>query len=149
MVRQFSTHSGKWLLAVFVLIFSGALFAADDDIEDIIERISPPGSVCLIGDACAGGATVASAGGAGSGPSDPVQIYNTYCVACHGSGANNAPVLGDAAMWQPRLEKGMDTLYENAINGLNNNAMPAKGLCMACSDEAIMATVDYLVDSVQ
>lgn len=149
MVRQLSTQSGKWLIAAFALVFSGVLFAADDDIEDIIERISPAGSVCLIGDACAGGATVASSGGAGGGPTDPVQIYNTYCVACHGSGANNSPVLGDAAAWQPRIEKGIDTLYENAINGFNNNAMPAKGLCMACSDEAVMATVDYMVDAVQ
>jgi len=143
--RQITTFSGKWLIAVLVL-FSGALFAASDD--DIAERIAPPGSVCLIGDSCASGVTVASSGG-GSGPSDPQEIYNTYCVACHGSGANNSPILGDAAAWEPRIEKGIETLYENAINGFNNNAMPAKGLCMACSDDAVMATVDFMVDAVE
>jgi cytochrome c5 len=149
-VRHSVSFTGKWLISTLVLMFSGVLFAASDDasFDDIIERITPPGSVCLVGDACASGVTVASAGG-GNGPQDPMQIYNTFCVACHGSGANNSPIMGDAAAWQPRLEKGMDTLYENAINGFNNNAMPAKGLCMSCSDEAVRATVDYILSDVQ
>lgn len=138
--------SDKWLVTLAVLAFSGAASAASN--EDIIERISPVGSVCLIGDACAGGATVASAG-SGNGPQDPEMIYNTYCVACHGTGANDSPIMGDAEAWAPRLDKGIDTLYENAINGFNENAMPAKGLCMACSDEAVRATVDYILSAVQ
>ena len=66
---------------------SGALLAASGDMdhEDIIERIAPPGTVCLVGEACASGVQVAVAGG-GSGPQDPQQIYNTYCTACHTTG---------------------------------------------------------------
>ena len=145
MVHQSLTTSGKWLAAVLVLVSSGTLFAASDD--DIIARIAPAGSVCVIGDACAGGATVASA--AGGGAEDPTQVYNTYCVACHGTGANNSPIMGDAAAWQPRVDKGLGTLYENAINGFNNGAMPPKGLCMGCSNETIQATVDYILSALQ
>ena len=141
-----SAFSGKWLMAAIMMVFSGLLFAASDD--KIIERIAPAGSVCVVGDSCAGGLAVASTAG-NSASQDPQQTYNTYCVACHGSGANNSPIMGDAAAWQPRLEKGLDTLYENAINGFNNNAMPAKGLCMSCSDEDVMATVDYILAEVQ
>lgn len=146
MVKHLLTTSGKWLVAALALVISGTLVAASDD--DIIARIAPAGSVCVIGDSCAGGATVASASG-GSGPQDPMQVYNTYCVACHGTGANNSPIMGDAAAWQPRLQKGMDTLYESAINGFNNNTMPPKGLCMACSDDTIRATVDYILSEVR
>ena len=130
-------------------MLSASLFAASNDasFNDIIARIAPPGSVCVIGDACAGGATAPVAGG--SGTEDPMQVYNTFCVACHGTGANNSPIMGDAAAWQPRIEKGIDTLYENAINGFNNNTMPPKGLCMNCSDETIRATVDYILAEVQ
>jgi cytochrome c5 len=133
-------------VAAFLLVFSGALFAASND--KIIERIAPAGSVCMIGDSCAGGVSVASAGGA-AGALDPEQTYNTYCVACHGTGANNSPVLGDAAAWQPRIDKGLDTLYSNAVNGFNNGAMPVKGLCMSCSDDDVKAAVDYILSSVQ
>ena len=57
--------------------------------------------------------------------------------------------MGNTEAWQPRIEKGIDTLYQNAINGFNNNAMPAKGLCMDCSDDALRATVDYILSAVQ
>jgi cytochrome c5 len=57
--------------------------------------------------------------------------------------------MGDAVAWQPRIDKGLDVLYQNSINGFNNNAMPAKGLCMSCSDEDIQATVDYILSAGQ
>lgn len=147
MVKHPVTSPGRWLAALLVLVFSGTLYAAAN--EDIIARIAPAGSVCVIGDACAGGATAAASSGSSGGSQDPMQVYNTYCVACHGTGANNSPVRGDVAAWEPRLEKGLDTLYQNAINGFNNNAMPPKGLCMDCSEDTIRATVDYIIADVQ
>ena len=137
----------------FGLLFSALVFSASDegaepDYADIIERIAPAGSVCLVGESCAGGAVTVASVSTGGGQ-NPEQVYNTYCVACHGTGANNSPIMGDAAAWQPRLDQGMETLYQNAINGLNNNAMPAKGLCMACSDDDIRATVDYILSALQ
>jgi cytochrome c5 len=134
------------LFTLLVLVASSTAFAASSD--DVISRIAPVGTVCLIGDSCAGNTTVTVAGN-GGGSQDPEQIYNTYCVACHGSGVNNSPIMGDAVAWQPRIDKGLDVLYQNAINGFNNNVMPAKGLCMSCSDEDLQATVDYILSAGQ
>ncbi|MBI5447354.1 MAG: c-type cytochrome [Gammaproteobacteria bacterium] len=80
---------------------------------------------------------VSSGAGLGKG------IYETYCAACHASGAAGAPVVGDQAAWAPRIKIGMDALYHNAINGIN--AMPAKGTCTSCTDQEIQAAVQYMV----
>ena len=141
--------TARWLMATLAPFLSGAVLAAEAaDHSDIIERIAPVGSVCLVGDPCAGSVGVAAVAGGGANQ-NPEQVYNTYCVACHGSGANNSPIMGDAAAWQPRIDKGMEELYLNAINGYNNNAMPAKGLCMGCTDEEVRATVDYILSALQ
>jgi cytochrome c5 len=129
-------------LTMITLLVSGFSMAARED--DIRERLQPAGTVCVMGNSCAAGMAVAGSGD--SGPKDPQQVYQTYCFACHGTGANNSPVLGNAEQWNPRIEKGLDALYESAVNGFNNNAMPAKGLCMDCSAEDIHATVDYMLD---
>ena len=57
-------------------------------------------------------------------------------------------MMGDVAAWEPRLAKGMDVLYDSVFNGLAPG-MPARGLCMACSDEDLKAIVDYMVASVE
>jgi cytochrome c5 len=59
----------------------------------------------------------------------------------------SAPRLGNASDWAPRIEKGMDTLHDHAINGFN--MMPAKGGRADLSDEDIMAAVDYMVSQAQ
>ena len=73
------------------------------------------------------------------------RVYMQSCWACHNSGAAGAPKVGTAADWAPRIEKGMDTLLANAINGIN--AMPAKGLCFTCTDDDLRDLVQYMVDS--
>lgn len=103
----------------------------------IAERIAPPGEVVEQGVA------TATAGSARSG----ADIYQAKCVTCHGTGAAGAPKLGDKAAWEPRIGKGMDTLYASAIGGFLG--MPPKGLCMDCSDAELQATVDYMVENSQ
>lgn len=75
--------------------------------------------------------------------------YMQSCFACHSSGAAGAPKVGpgNAAEWTPRLEKGMEAVVANAINGLNT--MPPKGLCFNCTDEDLAALVEYMVESSQ
>jgi cytochrome c5 len=65
-------------------------------------------------------------------------------MACHTTGAAGAPMLGDAEAWNERLEKGMDQVLANAINGVG--AMPARGLCMSCSDDDLQALIDYMIE---
>ncbi|GMG85959.1 c-type cytochrome [Biformimicrobium ophioploci] len=119
----------------------GTAFAGADD-EKIKNRIAPVGSVCMAGDECAAAAPAQAATGGEARSGE--DVYKASCFSCHGTGAAGAPRFGDAAAWTDRIGKGMDTLYSNAINGIN--AMPAKGLCMTCSDDEIKAAVDYMVE---
>ncbi len=128
----------------FVLVaalFAGQTFAISAAKEAAIaERIKPAGSICLEGDSsCAAAVAVAS-----SGPRSGEDIYNASCLGCHSTGAAGAPKMGDVADWSGREQaRGLKTLYTNAISGYNG--MPAKGLCMDCSDEEIEVTVDYIL----
>lgn len=72
-------------------------------------------------------------------------VYNLGCAACHTAGLAGAPMLANQAQWEGRLDKGLETLTNNAYNGYN--AMPAKGLCMDCSLEEIERSVQYMLDS--
>lgn len=104
--------------------------------EQIAERLKPVGEVQLVGAAGA------------DGPQSPETVYNTFCVACHGTGVANAPVLGDADAWAIRIDKGKDALYASGLNGLGA-LMPAKGTCVTCSEDDIKATVDYMIEKSQ
>jgi cytochrome c5 len=73
---------------------------------------------------------------------DGKAIYDSTCVACHGSGVAGAPKAGDKAAWAPRLKAGMDALYASALKG--KGAMPIKGGNMALGDPEVKAAVDYL-----
>ena len=78
---------------------------------------------------------------------NPEQKYMASCFACHSTGAAGAPKVGAgmSAEWEPRLEKGLDAVVQNAINGINT--MPAKGLCFDCTDEDLRAIVEYMIES--
>ena len=78
---------------------------------------------------------------------DAQQKYMASCFACHSTGAAGAPKVGAgmSAEWEPRLEKGLDAVVQNAINGINT--MPAKGLCFDCTDEDLRAIVEYMIES--
>jgi len=53
------------------------------------------------------------------------QVFAAQCTACHATGALNAPKLGDAAAWGPRITAGFDALLHSAIAG--KGQMPAQG----------------------
>jgi cytochrome c5 len=74
-------------------------------------------------------------------------VHDTSCLACHGPGVAGAPRDGDKAGWAPRLQKGMPTLYANAIKGIG--AMPPRGGNLKLSDEEVRAAVDYMVSLVK
>ncbi len=132
------------LAGLLVLATAMSAYGVSDKQRTAIEeRIQPAGKVCLEGDSSCG-AAVASGGGGAQSPED---IYNTNCMACHATGAAGAPKMGDAAAWSARLDKGIEQVYANAINGING--MPAKGLCMSCSEDDIHGVVDYMVENSQ
>lgn len=75
--------------------------------------------------------------------SNGAKIYEASCSACHANAAIGAPVLGDKEAWAEVVSKGIDTVYANALNGIN--AMPAKGGA-DISDEELKEVVDYMID---
>ncbi len=78
-------------------------------------------------------------------------VYDTACYICHATGVTGAPKPGDVANWTPRIEKGVDLLYTNAINGYQGQfgIMPPKGGNLLLSDDEVRAAVDYLVKLVE
>ncbi len=70
------------------------------------------------------------------------QAFTQVCSACHATGVNGAPKIGDHAAWAPRIAQGKDTLYKDAIAGKGN--MPPKG-GTNWPDATIKMTVDYMI----
>jgi len=130
-------------LAVVIFIVAGSMATSNKEaaMKDnaasadaaIAERIAPIAQVTVAGDKAAE-APVQQSG---------KDIYASACFACHGTGAAGAPILGDKAAWSARIGQGIESLYNNAINGLNG--MPAKGGRADLSDDAIKSAVDFMV----
>ncbi|MDB1122547.1 c-type cytochrome [Vibrio algarum] len=131
-------------LRIIGVLFAAITFSAgtlatsvsDKEYDAIAERIKPVGDVYL-----AGAAPVVAER---TEPRDGPTVYNTYCTACHATGAAGAPIKGNAEQWAPRIAQGMDVLTNHALQGFN--AMPAKGSCMDCSDDEVIAAIKFLTD---
>ena len=128
------------VISLTLSLFSMTSLAQDLSETAVAERIAPVGGVYLHGDIQTASQGADSAEPAG--PRSGETIYNTFCLACHGTGAAGAPIKGDANAWQDRVAQGPETLLKHAIAGLN--AMPPKGTCGDCSDEEMAATVEFL-----
>ena len=131
-----------------------SLSASVASAQSAADNIRPARSVCLAGQPCVGNKVGMAAAPVAStevvaepaAAADAFDVEGTYmanCNACHAAGVANAPKLGDKAAWDARLEKGMDALMVNVMNGIN--AMPAKGLCMSCTQENLQEIVNYMV----
>ena len=120
----------------------------------VAERIRPVGQVYRSGEEHESSAptveTPAEPEPVATAMSGP-QVYNTACLACHGTGIGGAPILGDAAQWADRLAQGADTLKEHAVQGYTGSTgyMPPKGGRLDLADAEIEAAVDYMVGEAQ
>jgi nitrite reductase (NO-forming) len=74
------------------------------------------------------------------------KLYKSACIACHSTGAANAPKLGNKAAWAPIIAQGMDQMMTVATHG--KGAMPARGGTKA-DDATLRAAVEYMVDRAQ
>lgn len=133
------------LLGVAVLIVAAAALGQAvpaGTVADIKDRTAPFGKLCLQGEECGaqesqdGAASVPAVAMSGS------DVYGKFCHTCHNTGLNDAPKIGDAEAWAPRLAKGPETLLQTTKQGLN--LMPAMGLCMSCADGELVAAIDYM-----
>jgi len=75
----------------------------------------------------------------------PAEQYIQFCTTCHLPGVHGAPKVGDREDWTQRLRPGLNSVYRNAINGIPNTAMLARGGQAAMSDTEIRAVVDYMI----
>ncbi|QDQ29232.1 cytochrome c5 family protein [Chitinimonas arctica] len=89
-----------------------------------------------------------AAGAAAGGKIDPAvkgkEIYDSVCVACHGTGVAGAPKFADKAAWASRLKGGVEEAIKTAAKGIN--AMPAKGGYTG-SDAEFHAAAEYLINA--
>jgi cytochrome c5 len=117
--------------------------------EALAARIAPVAKLQLDGAAAVApapqGAKVATvaAAPAAAGKPDGKKTYDTACMACHATGAANAPKFGDKAAWAPRIKTGAEALYASSLKG--KGAMPPKGGNAALADADVKAAVDYIV----
>ena len=70
------------------------------------------------------------------------EIYNRSCRRCHTVAATGAPLTGDAAAWAERVDKGLNTLVDNVVNGFGG--MPPFGLCMDCDADQFEALILFM-----
>lgn len=78
-------------------------------------------------------------------PTAPQQIYEAYCMACHGEVpqiAVHAPRRGHPEEWARYTTWRDEALFVAASSGFN--AMPARGGCFECSDALLRATIHYM-----
>lgn len=114
-------------------------------LADVHKNIEPIAHVAIAGkdnSALAALSAPAGAAPAANVPTTAEQAFTQVCSACHSTGVNGAPKMGDHAAWGPRLAQGKETLYKDAIAGKGN--MPAKG-GTTWPDATIRMTVDYMI----
>lgn len=73
------------------------------------------------------------------------MVFSDNCLRCHGEGLDEAPRLGNAADWEPRVSQPLATLIQHAIDG--HGRMPPKGGFAALSDAEVSDAVAYVVHS--
>ncbi len=89
-------------------------------------------------------ATATQPAAAQSGGRSGKQVVDAVCVACHGSGANGAPKIGDTKAWSKRAAQGLTSLSQNAIKGIRQ--MPPHGGSSGVTDVEIERAIIYMVN---
>jgi cytochrome c5 len=72
------------------------------------------------------------------------DVVAASCVACHGSGANGAPKIGDNKAWAKRAAQGLASLTANALKGIRQ--MPPHGGNPNLTDTEIERAITYMVN---
>jgi cytochrome c5 len=77
------------------------------------------------------------------------EIWGDTCGGCHGGNkATGAPKITSSKAWATRIDQGMDTLIDHAVNGFvgpKYMQMPALGGNTALTDEEVSAAVAFMV----
>lgn len=72
------------------------------------------------------------------------QVVETVCAACHATGANGAPKIGDQKAWSKRASQGLTSLTQHALDGIRK--MPAHGGSQTLTNLEIGRAVAYMIN---
>lgn len=72
------------------------------------------------------------------------QVVAAVCAACHTTGLNGAPKIGDKNAWRKRASQGLSSLTQHAVDGIRN--MPAHGGQPNLSDLEIARAITTMVN---
>ncbi|QEY26940.1 c-type cytochrome [Neisseria zalophi] len=74
------------------------------------------------------------------------QIFSKVCIQCHAADSSvpDAPKVTHNNEWAPRIAKGLDALFNNALNGFN--AMPAKGGQADLTDDELKRAIAHMAN---
>ena len=72
------------------------------------------------------------------------DVVDAVCSACHGTGVNGAPKIGDKHAWSKLASRGLGSLTRSALKGIRK--MPAHGGSQSVSDLEISRGITYMVN---
>ena len=72
------------------------------------------------------------------------EVVDGTCAACHATGANGAPKIGDQAAWSKLTSQGLAGLTKVVLKGIRQ--MPPHGANMKLTDTEIKRAVTYMVN---
>lgn len=73
------------------------------------------------------------------------QVVRDKCGACHLTGKDGAPRIGDRDAWVGRVSEGLDKVVASGIHG--RGAMPARGGLADLTDAEMRAAVIYMFNA--
>ena len=100
--------------------------------ESVAARIQPVGRIEFGAPTAAAGARTGDA------------IVKATCAVCHQAGVANAPKIGDAQQWAPRIKEGLKGMLATAIKG--KGAMPARGGDASLTDDELARAIVYMAN---
>jgi cytochrome c5 len=87
---------------------------------------------------------LAETAGAQSKERSGQEVVEALCVACHGTGADGAPKIGDRKAWAKRASQGLTGLTRSALDGIRQ--MPPHGGNPNLTDTEIERAITYMVN---
>ena len=81
---------------------------------------------------------------AGPGDRSGKEVTDHVCAACHATGKDGAPKIGDAKAWEAREKRGLSALTATALEGVRK--MPAHGGSLSLNDIEIKRAITYMVN---
>ena len=81
---------------------------------------------------------------AGPGDRSGKEVVDHVCAACHATGRDGAPKIGDTKAWEAREKRGLSALTATALEGVRK--MPPHGGSLSLNDVEIKRAITYMVN---